>query len=136
MPRRSKKKDPVFKSRWERTIATELEKYKIPLQYEVDKLQYTVPSSNHTYKPDFKIADKVYIESKGIWDREDRNKILLIKEQYPDIKIYMAFQNAKQKIYKRSKTTYAEWCDKHGIEWSHGGLNPNWFAKTKWIIKC
>ena len=128
MPRRAKKKDPVFKSRWERTIATELEQYKVPLQYEVDVLPYVVPESNHKYKPDFKITDKLYIEAKGIWDRQDREKILLIKQQHPSITICMAFQNAKQKIYKRSKTTYAEWCDKNGIEWSHGGIKKEWVS--------
>jgi hypothetical protein len=29
----------------------------------------------------------------------------------------MIFQNADAKINKRSKTSYAAWCDKFGIEW-------------------
>lgn len=116
----------TFKSNWERRIAADLKKFKIPLQYEVDKLQYIVPASNHTYKPDFKLPSGNYIEAKGIFDRKDREKILLIKERYPKIKIFLAFQNARQKIYKSSKTTYADWCDKHGIEWSHGGLKKEW----------
>lgn len=131
MPRKAKKRDPVFKSRWERTIATELERYKTPIQYEVDVLPYTIPESNHKYKPDFKISDTLYIEAKGIFDQKDRDKILLIKEQHPDIKICMAFMNAKGKIYKRSKTTYADWCEKHGIEWSHGGIKKEWLITDK-----
>ena len=30
----------------------------------------------------------------------------------------MVFQNAYAKINKRSKTSYADWCDKFGIEWA------------------
>lgn len=116
----------VFKSNWERKIATELEALNIPLQYEVDVLEYTIPESNHKYKPDFKVGKDRYIEAKGIFDRKDREKILLIKERYPKIKIFLAFMNARQKIYKGSKTTYGDWCDKHGIEWSHGGVKKSW----------
>lgn len=136
MPRKSKKRDPVFKSRWERTIATELEKYKIPLQYEVDRLSYTIPESVHTYRPDFKISDTLYIEAKGIWDRKDREKILLIKQQYPKVTVCMAFQNANQKIYKRSKTTYAEWCEKNDIKWCHQGIRSEWLEKKNNNKKC
>ena len=124
MPRR--KKTNRYKSKWEQKIADELTALKIPLQYEVDRLKYIIPASEHTYTPDFKLSQYKYIEAKGIFDKKDREKILLIKEQYPKIKIYLAFLNSRQKIYKRSKTTYAEWCDKNGIEWSHGGIKKSW----------
>ena len=123
MPR---KKTGIFKSKWEASIAAELKACKIPLQYEVDKLEYIVPESNHTYRPDFKLPSGHYIEAKGIFDKQDREKILLVKEQHPGIKIFLAFQNAKQKIYKRSKTSYADWCTKNGVEWSHGGIKKEW----------
>lgn len=115
-----------FKSKWEQKVATELKGFKIPVQYEVDVLEYIVPESKHKYKPDFKLPSGNYIEAKGIFDRKDREKILLIKERYPKIKVFLAFQNARQKIYKGSKTTYAEWCDKNGIQWSHGSIKKEW----------
>lgn len=122
--RRVKKKQ--YRSNWENTIANELIKNKVKILYEEDKLVYTIPTSEHIYTPDFKLSNSAYIEAKGIFDRKDREKILLIKEQHPRIRIYLAFQNARQKISKRSKTTYGDWCTKHGIEWSHGGIKKEW----------
>jgi hypothetical protein len=86
--------------------------------YEAETIEYTVPEKIKRYTPDFKIAEGVFIETKGIWDKADRDKILLVKQQRPDIKILMLFWNAGYKIYPRSKTTYATFCDTNGIEWA------------------
>lgn len=85
--------------------------------YETESLDYTIPSSNHKYTPDFKVGD-VYYETKGIWDSDDRKKMLLVRDQHPDKQFIMVFYNSNYKIYKGSKTTYAMWCDKHGIKWT------------------
>lgn len=85
--------------------------------YERDRLSYTVPESQHYYTPDFKVGD-TYYEAKGIWDAEDRKKMLLVIAQYPHKKFVMVFYNQNYKIYKGSKTTYAMWCDKHQIAWT------------------
>ena len=85
--------------------------------YEQDTLSYIRPQTEHEYTPDFKINDSVYIEAKGIWDTDDRKKLLLVREQYPEITICMVFYNADYKIYKGSKTTYGDWCNEHGIPW-------------------
>jgi len=101
-----------------------------PVQYEVEQFEYIRPETAHTYTPDFKISDTVYIEAKGIWDLEDRKKILLMKEQHPDVIICMAFQNAYKPIRKGSKTTYADWCNEHGIPWCDLRTEPlpaEWF---------
>lgn len=98
--------------------------------YEPDKLTYTIPASQHTYTPDFKLRDKTYIEGKGIMDATDRKKMKLVKEQYPDITFYMLFQNAHKRLSKKSKTTYAMWCDKNGIPWGHfpKGIPKEWLG--------
>ena len=49
-----------------------------------------------------------------------------IKEQYPEIDFRIVFYNANQKIKKGSKTTYAMWCDKHGIKWANKTIPPEW----------
>lgn len=82
--------------------------------YEVTALPYVIQSN---YRPDFKINDKLYVETKGKFDCSDRRKMKLIKEAYPDITIIMCFMNPNVKITKKSKTTYADWCDKNGIPW-------------------
>ena len=99
--------------------------------YEKIKLEYIVPESTHVYTPDFCIRENVFIETKGIFDRDDRKKMLLVKEQHPDVKIYLFFSNSGAKIYKGSKTSYAMWCDKYGFEYSDAkkGLPDDWFKE-------
>ena len=57
---------------------------------------------------------------------EDRKKHLLIKKQHPDLDIRIVFQSAKGKIRKGSKTTYADFCDKHGIVWAEKEIPKSW----------
>lgn len=97
--------------------------------YEKDTLEYTVPASTHKYTPDFRIRKNVYIETKGIWDKADRDKILLCREQHPEKIICMCFYNSNYKIYPGSKTTYGDWCDQNLIPWCDikNGLPKEWF---------
>lgn len=97
--------------------------------YEKDTFEYVVPSSTHKYTPDFKVGKGFYIEAKGIWDKEDRDKMLLMKEQHPNITICMCFYNSKYKIYPKSKTTYGDFCNANGINWCDikEGLPKEWF---------
>ena len=120
----------AYKSNWEKQVADILVANGIPVVYEADVIPYTVPQSNHKYKPDFKIRDGVYIESKGIFDAKDRQKILLLKEQRPDITILMLFQNANQKLYKGGKSSYGDWCTKNGIAWSHKIIKKEWLREA------
>lgn len=45
--------------------------------------------------------------------------------------IRFVFQNPKNKLYKRSKTTYADWCDKHGFKWATKVIPSSWFKERK-----
>lgn len=85
--------------------------------YETERLRYVIPESIHHYTPDFKVGDTFY-ETKGIWDSNDRKKMLLIRDQYQDYTFVLVFYNPHYRIYKGSKTTYAQWCDKHSIRWT------------------
>lgn len=107
-----------------------LGKKHIKTAYEKVKLEYIIPESTHIYTPDFAIRENVFIETKGIFDRDDRKKMLLVKEQHPDVKIYLFFSNSNAKIYKGSKTSYGMWCDKYGFEYSDvkKGLPNEWFT--------
>jgi predicted N-formylglutamate amidohydrolase len=85
-------------------------------EYEPIQLAYTI---QHSYTPDFvDVQRKEIIEAKGLFDAEDRRKMRAIRAQHPDWKVTILFQNPKRKISKNSKTTYAEWCTKNGIEWA------------------
>jgi predicted nuclease of restriction endonuclease-like RecB superfamily len=101
---------PKFKSQFEKDVASF---YKLT-NYETESIKYTLTNN---YTPDFKIKNNVYIECKGFFKPSDRRKILEVIKQYPNIKLIMFFQNSKVKLGKRSKTTYGDWCSKHGIEW-------------------
>ena len=104
----------MFKSKFEETVASNLD---IVDLYELHKLDYTVPESKHRYTPDFWISDKLVIETKGKFTSQDRYKMLLVKEQHPEIKIVMYFQNASEAIRKGSKTLYKTWAEKNGFTW-------------------
>ena len=53
----------------------------------------------------------------------------LVKEQHKDLDIRMVFMHAKNKIYKGSKTTYADWCNKHGYIWAEKTIPMEWLKK-------
>jgi hypothetical protein len=91
--------------------------------------EYTIPASEHTYKPDFKLPNGIYIESKGWFLPEDRKKHLLIKEQNPELDIRFVLQSPNGKIYKGSKTTYAQWCDKNGFKWAKKEIPQDWIEE-------
>ena len=121
-----------FRSRFEKTIAAELKAKKIDHTYEKDVIEYTVPEKRCKYTPDFKgTTSGIFLEVKGIFDLADRQKHLLIKKQYPKLDIRLVFQNANAKITKKSKTTYAMWCDKNGIKWCHKTIPASWIKELK-----
>ena len=45
----------------------------------------------------------------------------------------MVFQNPKAKISKGSKTTYASYCDKHGIQWAEKQIPESWINEKKFF---
>ena len=111
----TKKKTSKFRSKLEENIAALLDGLGVSFQYESEKLGYTI---EHTYTPDFVLPNYVYIEAKGYWAPSDRRKILNVKKANPEVDLRMVFQSPYNKINKKSKTTYAMWCEKHDIPWS------------------
>lgn len=118
-----------FRSGLEERFMFMLAQKGINYQYEMHKIKFVQPAQNRTYTPDFFLygnAGKVMIiETKGRFVPDDRKKMALIKEQYPELDIRIVFSNAHAKISKTSKTTYAMWCDKQNIPWSTKGLLPD-----------
>tara|TARA_Y100000114_G_scaffold102520_1_gene95683 strand:- start:587 stop:859 length:273 start_codon:yes stop_codon:yes gene_type:complete len=79
-----------------------------------------------TYTPDFILPNGVIIEAKGRWLGSDRTKHLAVRKNNPHIDIRFCFQNAYNKLTKKSKTTYAEWCDKNDFLWCHQKIPKEW----------
>jgi hypothetical protein len=115
-----------YRSNFEAEIGRALYERGIDFKYEPNKIPYQPKSK--VYIPDFYVPDNnFYIEVKGRLLQSDRVKHVLIKDQHPDLEVKFLFQNANQKIYKGSKTTYASWADRHGFEWSEKRLQTEWF---------
>lgn len=111
---RPKKSFAPYRNRFEKELASTLGP---EYEYETIKLAYTLTKR---YIPDFvDFANKRIVEGKGLWKADDRAKIKAIREQHPDWTIEMHFQNPNKTISPSSKTTYSDWCAKHGIIWKH-----------------
>ncbi len=118
-----------FKSGLEENISQQIASKGIEVQYESEKVAYIIPASEHTYHPDFKLPNGIRIETKGRFVIADRKKHLLVKEQNPNLDIRFVFSNSKNKINKRSKTTYGDWCDKHGFKYADKVIPDEWFLE-------
>ena len=110
------KKTSKFRSKLEERIAELLDALHISYEYESTKVPYTI---QHNYLPDFVLPNHIYLEAKGYWEPADRRKVLAVKRDNPDIDLGMVFQSPYNKISKKSKTTYAQWGEKHDIPWTH-----------------
>lgn len=99
--------------------------------YEGYCIKYEIPSSMHTYTPDFPLPNGIIVESKGLFETTDRQKHLLIKKQYPHLDIRFVFSNPNQKINKGSKTSYADWCVKNGYKYAKKLIPVEWLKEKK-----
>lgn len=115
-----------YRSGLEADVNELLSENNIDGEYEKHKIKYTIPESEHTYTPDFKLPNGIFIETKGRFVTEDRAKHILIRKQHPELDIRFVFQNSKGKIRKGSKTSYADWCIKHDFQFADKTIPNNW----------
>jgi len=89
-------------------------------------VNYLKPAKPSYYKPDFILSNGIICEVKGLFSSKDRQKHLLIKEQNPELDIRFVFSNSKLKLNKKSKTTYAMWCNKYGFDFCDAKIPREW----------
>ena len=118
-----------FRSGLEETVAEFLTSKGVKFTFETLKVPYVKPETKHIYTPDFILDNGIIIETKGRWLLDDRKKHLLIRKQRPDLDIRILFQNANAKISKGSKTSYADFCEKHGITYAHREIPVAWLKE-------
>lgn len=106
-------------------MASALKRAGVHHSYESMKLKYTKECK---YTPDFVLDNGIILEVKGYWQASDRTKHLRVREAHPDLDIRFVFQRATNTLNKTSKTTYADWCDKHGFKWCEGDIPKEWIA--------
>ena len=118
-----------FRSGLEEKVAEFLTSKGVKFTFETLKVPYVKPETKHIYTPDFILDNGIIIETKGRWLLDDRKKHLLIRKQRPDLDIRILFQNANAKISKGSKTSYADFCNKHGIKYAHREIPAAWLKE-------
>lgn len=114
----------------ESQVATQLDKAGVKYSYEKEVIEYTKPEKPAKYTPDFVLANGIIVETKGRFVTADRQKHKLIKEQHPDKDIRFVFSNPNAKIGKKSTTTYAMWCTKHGFKFAKGFIPKEWLNEN------
>jgi hypothetical protein len=124
-----------FRSGLEERICDQLTEEEIKFRYEALTLAFIQPSKNRKYTPDFELfkldGSPLIIETKGRFTLEDRQKMLWVKEQYPGMDIRLLFTNSKQKLSKGAKSTYADWCDKHGYRYADKLIPKEWLREVR-----
>ena len=128
-----------YRSGLEKTVSEYLTLHQKKVRYEELKVEW-MDLRYRTYTPDFVLDNGIIIETKGIFDNEDRRKHIAVRDQHPELDIRFVFSNANAKLYKGSKTTYAMWCEKHGFKYYHRIIPLEWLeedgtATRKKVIK-
>lgn len=135
-----------FRSKLEELTAKKLESNEIEYTYESTKLSYDFPVRGgrcthcdakgkaivrrRLYLPDFVLRGNLCVEAKGILDSGQRSKFLAIKKSNPEWVITFVF-GADNKLAKRSKLRYSDWCDRHGFPYGIKELPPGLVKRAK-----
>lgn len=119
-----------FKSPLENSVFKLLKKivpYKTKIQYETEKLDYTILKN---YIPDFILTlrdgRKVYVEVKGYFRQPDRTKMLAVLKDNPGVDLRIVFEK-NNKLNKKARMRYSDWCEKHNIPYSINSIPMEWF---------
>jgi hypothetical protein len=118
-----------YRSGLEDKIAEQLLEAGVHFKYEDQVIQYLKPAKIARYTPDFVLENGIVVEVKGRFLTADRQKHLLVKQQHPDIDIRFVFSRSKERISKKSKTTYAMWCEKHGFVYADERIPTAWLKE-------
>jgi hypothetical protein len=102
----------------------------VEAEYEPFRIPYVKPAKDHHYTPDWVLPNGIIVETKGMFTTEDRTKHRLIREQYPDLDIRFVFSNPNSRIGKKSKTSYADWCDRLGVKWAAKTTPQEWIKEA------
>lgn len=87
---------------WERDIATKFEQLSIQwikLKTNKDTLKYEMNGKIRSYTPDFYLPDyDMYVEVKGFWWGNDKEKMMIVLQTYPDKNIAIVEKEEYQEI--------------------------------------
>lgn len=118
----------TYRSGLEDQVAAFLSDKQKEVRYEKLKIEWA-DFRYRIYTPDFVLDNGIIVETKGKFDADDRHKHLEVKKQHPELDIRFVFSNSNAKLYKGSKTTYAEWCEKNDFKWAHRVVPLTWLQE-------
>lgn len=99
----------------------------VRFEYEPFRIPFLQPVKPRHYTPDYVLlANGIIVETKGRFVTQDRQKHLLVKQQYPDLDIRFVFSRSSTRISKQSQTTYAAWCQHKGFLFADKVIPQRW----------
>lgn len=102
--------DQYFRSTWEANYARILTLLNIDYDFEIESFYIELSNKTSTYTPDFYLPSKnKYIEIKGVWIDDVKEKFDASKEQYPDIKIEVIDGKKYKRLEKMFKHRIEHW---------------------------
>ena len=118
-----------YRSGLESKVSAQLNEAGVSFEYETFKIEYQV-NETRKYTPNFRLPNGIIVETKGRFISDDRKKHLLVQQQHPDHDIRFVFSNSKAKLNKGAKSTYADWCIKHGFLYADKTIPEEWLDET------
>lgn len=118
-----------YRSGLESKVSAQLTEAGVNFEYETFKIEYQV-NETRKYTPDFRLPNGIIVETKGRFVSDDRKKHLLVQKQHPNLDIRFVFTNSKAKLNKGAKSTYADWCVKHGFKYADKTIPEGWLNET------
>ena len=118
-----------YRSGLEEQTAIYLKKKGVAFTYEEQKIKWD-DFKVRTYTPDFVLDNGIIIETKGRFTATDRMKHLSIRKQYgTEHDIRFVFSNSRSKLYKGAKSSYGDWCKKHGFKYADKEIPKEWLRE-------
>jgi len=117
-----------YRSGLEHQLSLYLDEHKVKYDYENIKIEWE-DLAYRTYTPDFILYNGIIIETKGRFLAADRRKHVAIKKQHPKLDIRFVFTNSRAKLSKGAKSSYAEWCIKHGFRYYDRIIPEDWLKE-------
>lgn len=104
--RRKDLNNQYFRSNWEANYARILNEQKIEWKYEPETFQL---STGLTYTPDFKIGENKYVELKGWYDNDSKQKIELFLKEYPHLELDLIGETEYYSLRNVFKPIISNW---------------------------
>jgi hypothetical protein len=98
--------DQYFRSNWEANYARILNEQKIPWQYEPETFDL---SNGTSYTPDFKIGENKFVELKGWYDNDSKQKIELFLKEYPQYELDLIGETEYYSLRNLFKSKIPNW---------------------------